>query len=71
MGRDLHADRLGAAAGGDQHRRVLGQGLQALQGARAAGLCGDHKATAAVIVAQHHDAAAAQLGQSALDGGER
>ena len=44
MRRDLHADRLGAAAGGDQDRRVLGQALQALQGAQAAGFGGDHQA---------------------------
>ena len=45
----------------------LGQALQALQGARAAGFGGDHQAAGAVIVAQHHDAAAAQLRQGALD----
>ena len=68
MRRDLHADRLGAAAGGDQDRRVLGQALQALQGARAAGFGGDHQAAVTVIVAQHDDAATAQFGHGALDG---
>ncbi len=67
--RDLHADRLGAAARGDQHRRVLGQALQALQGERAAGFGGDHQAGGAVLVAQDDDAAAAQFGQGALNGG--
>ena len=70
MRRDLHADRLGPAARGDQDRRVLGQALQALQGARAAGFGGDHQAAGTVIVAQHDDAAAAQLGHGALDGGQ-
>ena len=69
MRRDLHADRLGAAARGDQHRGVLGQALQALQGERAAGFGGDHQAAGAVLVAQDDDAAAAQLGQGAFDGG--
>ncbi len=70
MRRDLHADRLGTAARGDQNRRLLGQALQALQGARAAGFGGDHQAARAVLVAQHHDAAAAQLGQGAFDGSQ-
>ena len=48
----------------------LGQALQALQGARAAGFGRDHQAAGAVIVAQHDDAAAAQLRQGALDGGQ-
>ena len=69
MRRDLHADRLGAAACGDQDRRVLGQALQALQGQRAAGFGGNHQAGGTVIVTQHNDAAAAQLGQGAFDGG--
>ncbi len=70
MGRDLHADRFGPAACGDQDRGVLGQAVQALQGARAAGFGGDHQAAGAVIVAQHDDAATAQFGQGALDGGQ-
>ena len=71
MRRDLHADRLGAAAGGDQHRGLLGQPLQALQGPRAAGFGGDHQAAGAVIAAQHDDAAPAQFGHGALDRGLR
>src|SRR4030088_763848 len=68
--RDFHADRLGAAARGDQHGRILGQALQALQGERAAGFGGDHQAAGAALVAQDDDAAAAQLGQGAFNGGE-
>ena len=34
-------------------------------------LGGDHQAAGAVVVAQHDDAAAAQLGHGALDGGKR
>jgi len=63
----LHADCLGAASGGDQNRRVLGQPLQPLQGARTAGFGGNHQAAGAVLVAQDDDAAAAQLRQGALD----
>ena len=70
MRRDLHADGLGPAARGDQHGGLLGQALQALQGARAAGFGRDHQPAGAVVVAQHDDAAAPQLGQGALDGGQ-
>ena len=70
MRRDLHADRLGPPAGGDQDGGLLGQALQALQGAGAAGFGGDHQPAAAVLVAQHDDAAAPQLRQGALDGGQ-
>ena len=69
MRRDFHADRLGAAAGGHQHRGLLGEALQAVQGARAARFGGDHQPARAVFATQHDDAAAAQLGHGALDGG--
>ena len=68
--RDLHANGLGAAARGHQHGGLLGHPLQALQGARATGFGGDDQPAFTVIVAQHDDAAAAQLRQGALDGGQ-
>ena len=49
---------------------ALGQALQALQGARAAGFGCNDQTTAAVGAAQHDDAAAAQLGHGALDCGD-
>ena len=49
---------------------VLRQALQALQGARAAGFGGDDEAAGAVLVAQHHDSAAAKLRHGAFDGGD-
>ena len=70
MGRDVHADRFGAAPRRHQHGGVLGQTLQALQGARAAGFGGNDQPTTAILAAQHDDAAAAQLGHGALDGGD-
>lgn len=47
----------------------LGQALQALQGERAAGFGRDHQAGGTVLVAQDDDAAAAQFGQGAFNGG--
>lgn len=67
---DVHADRLGATACGDQHGRVLRQALQALQGTQTAQLRGYDQPARAILVAQHHDAATAQFRQGALDGGQ-
>ena len=70
MRRDLHADRFGATAGGHDDGRLLGQSLQALQRVGAARFGGDRQSAIAVGVAQQHDAAAAQLRQGPLHGGQ-
>ena len=65
------ADRLGAAARRDQHRRVLGKTLETLNSLRTTGFGGDHQSAVAVVVAYQDNAAPAQFCHGAFDGGER
>jgi hypothetical protein len=71
VGWNFHADRLGAAARGDQHGCCLGETLEALERAGAAGFGGNRQPAIAVVVAYQDDAAPAQLRHGAFDGGER
>ena len=71
VGRNFHADRLGAAARRDQHRRVLGKTLETLNSLRTTGFGGDHQSAVAVVVAYQDNAAPAQFCHGAFDGGER
>ena len=70
MGRNIHADGLGAATGSHQDGGLLGQALETLQGLCATGFGGDRQPASAVSTAQYHDPATPQLRQGALDGGK-